>query len=62
MQVPRPIRSKSLGIGPRTLGVSFVLFLFLFCFFGYAAWLAESQFPDRGLNPATALKAQNPNH
>ena len=32
------------------------------CFFGRATWLAKSQFPDLGLNWATAVKALKPKH
>ena len=31
-------------------------------FFGRATWLARSQFPDQGLNWATAMKALKPKH
>ena len=31
-------------------------------FFGRAAWLAGSQFPDQGLNTALAVKEPSPNH
>ena len=37
-------------------------FFFSSIFFGHTTQLVGSQFPDQGLNPGKAVKAQNPNH